>query len=131
MMLWKLTYGKACRSFNTKKTSTTPQRVQILDNRGGMEKRGLYSSLLKDHGQAVCNQRIEILDLDEAAELKKYITSKIVRMRWELRVQPVFLSGLLTQAGKSQSQFYSGHCLRCQNNMPFRSVSYSLKRVQK
>lgn len=114
-----------------KKMPSSPQRIQILDKRAGIQKRTFYLSVLQKHGDAVCARLIGISDVFEAGQLETYIVSEINRIRSDFRVLPVHVSGLLSQAAKSQSQFYSGHCLLCQNNMPFRYMSYAINRIHK
>lgn len=103
--------------------------VHVLDDSAGMENRAFYSELAIYHGEATTSAAMNQVEVQEAERIEKCIIFEINRIRSEFRVALINVSDLLRQAGKSQSQFFCGNCLRRENNMPFQFVSYSVRRM--
>lgn len=106
----------------------SPQ-IQVLDDRAGAENRAFYSQLAINHREVATSAAMDLVDLHEAQRLEKCVIFEINRIRSEFLVPLVKTLDLFEQAGKSQSQFFCGNCLRRENHMPFQFVSYSVKRI--
>lgn len=105
--------------------------IKRLDSNAGVENRAYYSELVRTLGIEAFSAIVDQIDVHEAEWLEECIIFEINRSRSEFRLPPVQVSDLLTQAAKSQSQFFCGNCLRFENIMPFQFASYSLNRLPK
>lgn len=76
------------------------------------------------------NRFTDVLDqvnLKNADKLEEYLVTEIQTIRNDVKQPDLRVSEHLRQLGKAQSQYFCGNCLRVFNDVPYPTLSFSIK----
>lgn len=104
--------------------------ILITNDSIGAERRVLNSQVASHQGLEMCSSKMDQSDIDGFERLECCVLLEINRVRSELRLPHLDSSQELRQAGKSESQFYTGNCLRQHNHKPFWSIAFAAQGMQ-
>lgn len=122
-------FGPLPGKMTTISTITSREDIKlIIDEETGSESRRFYRSVLHFEGPDAFMRVLDQVDLREAEQFEQLVVNEFQSIRKECQLCELFLSDLLTQAARAQSQFYSGNCTRDEDDMPFNSISYVVPR---
>lgn len=104
------------------------QITQITNGRKtGKKIRHHYSQMLKALDPMSLSKVLDQAHISQAEELEGHIISKIQTIRMYSSQPRLKISKHLGQVGKAQSQYFCGNCLRTHNEVPYPTLSFSMK----
>lgn len=103
---------------------STESITLINDEATGSKQRDFYRNVLNFEGPDAFMRVVDQVNIREAEHFEQLVMNEIKSIRKEFQLCELFVSDLLTQAARAQSQYYSGNCTRDEDNMPFASASY-------
>lgn len=102
--------------------------VYITDIQTGVQNRSYYRRCMNDLGSDNLMMQLNQIDLRDAEKMENLLIERISIFREFLRLPMLQVSEEMVQAGRAQSQFYAGNCMKEFNNTPFLAFSISVRR---
>lgn len=115
----------------TTPTSNERSRTDVKlidDEETGSERRQFHRSVLYFEGPDAFMKVVDQVDVKEAEKLERLVVDEIQTIRKDFHLRELFISDLLRQASRAQSQYYTGNCTRNEDSMPFDAVSFVISR---